>query len=164
MAHVANARSRRKVYELTPAGQEISRRMREHARARTIELSAPDGRRTVLGAEAIEALRHAGLREAEAVQRVLASKVVEMPRAEPAKPAAVPSRTFFGRADERRFLEEWLVSRSRAVARGIGVGGGGPRPRPPRGPPQGSRPKILRPPDPPPHPHRPLSSFPGLPP
>src|SRR2546426_11677603 len=67
MAHVANARSRRKVYELTPAGQEISRRMREHARARTIELSAPDGRRTVLGAEAIDALRHAGLREAEAV-------------------------------------------------------------------------------------------------
>src|SRR2546428_3751808 len=134
MAHVANARSRRKVYELTPAGQEISRRMREHARARTIELSAPDGRRTVLGAEAIEALRHAGLREAEAVQRVLASEVVEMPRAEPAKPAAVPSRTFFGRADERRFLEEWLASGSRAVAVVIGVAAGGqgrpPAPRP----------------------------------
>src|SRR5207249_3184685 len=61
MAHVANARSRRKVYELTPAGQEISRRMREHARARTIELSAPEGRRTVLGAEAIDAMPHGGL-------------------------------------------------------------------------------------------------------
>src|SRR2546427_887172 len=98
--------------------------MREHARARTIELSAPDGRRTVLGAEAIDALRHAGLREAEAVQRVLASEVVEMPRAEPAKPAAVPSRTFFGRADERRFLEEWLVSGARAVAVALAAGGG----------------------------------------
>src|SRR5947208_14408148 len=95
MAHVANARSRRKVYELTPAGQEISRRMREHARARTIELSAPAGRPPVLGAEAIEALRHAGLREAEAVQRSLASHVGELPRPEPTKPIPIPSRTFF---------------------------------------------------------------------
>src|SRR3989442_12628157 len=123
MAHFANARSRRKVYDLAPAGQEISRRMREHGRARTIELSAPDGRRTGLGAEAIDALRHAGLREAEAVQRVLASDVVEMPRPEPAKPAAVPSRAFFGRADERRFLEERLAPRSRAVARPIRLPG-----------------------------------------
>src|SRR5256885_4053006 len=146
MAHVANARSRRKVYELTPAGQEISRRMREHARARPIELSAPDGRRTVLGAEAIEALRHAGLREAEAVQRVLASEVVEMPRAEPAKPAAVPSRTFFGRADERRFLEEWLVSRSRAVALLTGLAGGAPSPVPSPALPQGHRPRNPPPP------------------
>src|SRR5437879_8729812 len=122
-AHVAHGRSRRKVYALTPAGQEISRRMREHARARTIELSAPEGRRTVLGGEAIDALRHAGLREAEAVQRVLVSEVVEMPRPEPAKPAAVPSRTFFGRADERRFLVEGLVSGSGAVAVVIGVAG-----------------------------------------
>src|SRR5712691_105274 len=104
-AHVANARSRRKVYELTPAGQEISRRMREHARARTLELSSADGRRVVLGAEAIEALRHAGLREAEAVQRVLASDVVEMPRPQPPKSVPVRNRTFFGRADERRSLE-----------------------------------------------------------
>src|SRR5439155_1021008 len=123
MAHVANARSRRKVYELTPAGQEISRRMREHARARTIELSAPDGRRTVLGAEAIDALRHAGLREAEAVQRILASDVVEVPRPEPTKPSPVPSRTFFGREDELRILEGWLASDSRAVAVVIGVAG-----------------------------------------
>jgi len=80
MAHVTNARSRRKVYELTPSGQEASRRMRDHARTRTVELSGPDGRRVVPGAEAIEALRRAGLREAEAVQRVLAAEVVELPR------------------------------------------------------------------------------------
>src|SRR2546422_10287410 len=81
MAHVANARSRRKVYELTPAGQEVSRRMREHPRARTIELSAPDGRRTVLGAEAIGGLGHAGLRGSGAEQRVPPSRSVQMPRA-----------------------------------------------------------------------------------
>src|SRR5438445_11144533 len=118
--------------------------MREHARARTIELSAPDGRRTVLGAEAIEALRHAGLREAEAVQRVLASEVVEMPRAEPAKPAAVPSRTFFGRAAERRFLEESLASGPRAVAGLTGVPGIRRSPPPARAPAQERPPERLR--------------------
>src|SRR2546428_5650417 len=144
MAQVANARSRRKVYELTPGGQEISRRMREHARARTIELSAPEGRRTVLGAEAIDALRHAGLREAEAVQRVLASEVVEMPRAEPAKPAAVPSRAFFGRADERRFLAERLASGSRAGSVVIGVAGIGKSPLLARAPAEERPPELLR--------------------
>jgi len=144
MAHVANARSRRKVYELTPAGQEISRRMREHARARTIELSAPEGRRTVLGAEAIEALRHAGLREAEAVQRILASDVVELPRPEPTKPAPVPSRTFFGRDAERRILEGWLASDSRAVAVVIGVAGIGKSALLARALADERRPKLLR--------------------
>src|SRR3989442_2827146 len=65
MAHVANARSRRKVYALTPAGQEISRRMREPARAPTIELSAPAGRRAVPRAQAAGALRHSGLPHAQ---------------------------------------------------------------------------------------------------
>jgi len=144
MAHVANARSRRKVYELTPAGQEISRRMREHARSRTVELSGPEGRRTVAGTEAIDALRHAGLREAEAVQQVLTSDVVELPRPEPTKPAAVPSRTFFGRADERRVLGGWLASDSRAVAVVIGVAGIGKSALLARAIAEERRPKLLR--------------------
>ena len=144
MAHVANARSRRKVYELTAGGQEVARRMREHARNRTIELSAPEGRRTVLGTEAIEALRHAGLREAEAVQRILASDVVELPRLDPTKPTAAPSRTFFGRADERRFLEGWLASDSRAVAVVIGVAGIGKSALLARTLAEERRPKLLR--------------------
>ncbi len=144
MAHVANARSRRKVYELTPAGQEISRRMREHARVRTIDLSGPEGRRTVAGAEAIDALRHAGLREAEAVQRILASDVVELPRPQPTKPAAVPTRTFFGRADERRLLEGWLASDSRAVAVVIGVAGIGKSALLARTVAEERRPKLIR--------------------
>src|SRR5207245_3374688 len=36
MAHVANARSRRKEYELTPAGHEISRRTRGYAARLTV--------------------------------------------------------------------------------------------------------------------------------
>src|SRR5213076_1212833 len=39
MAHVAHARSRRKVYDLTSSGQEIARKMRDHARSRTVQLT-----------------------------------------------------------------------------------------------------------------------------
>ncbi|HKW42914.1 MAG TPA: tetratricopeptide repeat protein, partial [Thermoplasmata archaeon] len=122
MAHVANARSRRKVYDLTPGGQEVARRMRDHARSRAVVVSGPGGRRDVLGAEAIDLLRRVGLRESEAIQRVLASDVIEVPRPEPVADVA-PSRPFFGRDPERRALADWLSSDVRAVAVVIGVAG-----------------------------------------
>src|SRR5207247_490952 len=80
MAHVAHARSRRKVYELTHTGQEIARKMRDHARSRTVQLNETGGLREVPGSEAIEALRRTGLRESDAVQHVLAADVIEVPR------------------------------------------------------------------------------------
>src|SRR2546421_5121045 len=122
MAHVAHARSRRKVYELPPAGQEVARRMREHARAGTVQLTEPQGVREVLGSDAIEALRRSGLRESEAVQQVLASDVIELPRPEAPK-APVPSRPFFGRTEERQRLQAWLAAETPSVAVLIGVAG-----------------------------------------
>ena len=122
MAHVAHARSRRKVYELTHAGQEVARRMREHARSRTVQLNEPQGIREVLGSDAIEALRRSGLRESEAVQMVLAADVIELPRPEAPK-AAVPSRPFFGRTEEHRTLREWLASDAPSFAILLGVAG-----------------------------------------
>src|SRR5256886_11167167 len=109
MAHVARARSRRKVYELPHAGQEVARRMREHARSRTVQLNEPQGVREVLGSDAIEALRRSGLRESEAVQMVLAADVIELPRPEAPK-AALPSRPSFGRTAVHRTLRAWLGS------------------------------------------------------
>src|SRR2546430_1655165 len=122
MAHVAHARSRRKVYELTHAGQEVARRMREPARPRPVQLNEPQGVREVLGSDAIEALRRSGLRESEAVQMVLAADVIELPRLEVAK-AAVPSRPFFGRREEHRTLREWLASDAPSFAILLGVAG-----------------------------------------
>ncbi|HYS99442.1 MAG TPA: tetratricopeptide repeat protein [Thermoplasmata archaeon] len=122
MAHVANARSRRKVYDLTPAGQEVARRMREHAKGRAVTLLGPEGRREVAGHEAIDALRRAGLRESEAVQRILAADVVEILRPA-AKPSPAPGRAFFGRAMEITALRDWLASDTRPVAIVIGVAG-----------------------------------------
>src|SRR3989475_9402206 len=138
MAHVAHARSRRKVYELTHAGQEVARRMREHARSRTVQLNEPQGVREVLGSDAIEALRRSGLRESEAVQMVLAADVIELPRPEAPK-AAVPSRPFFGRREEHRTLREWLPSHPPSLAILLGVAGIG---KPPLvAPPPSARPR-----------------------
>src|SRR3989475_8751233 len=122
MPHVAQARPGRRVYELPPAGGEVARRMREHARARTVQLSEPQGVREVLGSDAIEALRRSGLRESEAVQQVLASDVIELPRPEAPK-APVPSRPFFGRTDDGQRLQAWLAAETPSVAVLIGVAG-----------------------------------------
>src|SRR6184192_955977 len=122
MAHVAHARSRRKVYDLTSSGQEIARKMRDHARSRTVQLNETGGLREVPGSEAIEALRRTGLRESDAVQHVLAADVIEVPRPEGPK-AEPPGRPFFGRADEQATLRAWLDSSSNTVAMVIGVAG-----------------------------------------
>jgi len=123
IAHVASAKVRRKVYVPTPAGLELARRMREHARTRTVALVGPEGRREARGEEAIMALRQAGLREAEAVQRVLAADVVDVPVPEPPRPVRAASRPFFGRVEERRRLRDWLTSDARPVAVLVGVAG-----------------------------------------
>ncbi len=123
MAHVATAKTRRKVYVLTPSGQELARRMREHARRRTVRLVGPEGEREVRGEEALEALRKAGIREVEGIQRILAGDVVDLrpretPRAEP--PA---NSVFFGRGGELAILRRWLETDSRPVAVVVGVAG-----------------------------------------
>ena len=123
MAHVAAAKVRRKVYALTPSGQEIARRMREHARLRTVILSSRDGTREVRGEEALEALRKHGLRESEAVQRVLASDRISLAPPEPPKPAPPPGRPFFGRAAEINALAAWLAKDPRPLAVVVGVAG-----------------------------------------
>lgn len=123
MSHVAGARSRRKVYFLLPAGQEIARRMRDHAKARRVLLVGPEGSREVPGAEAMEALRREGLKEMQAVQRVPASDLVELARPEPPRAPAAPTRPFFGREAERAALRAWLERDPSPVAVLVGVAG-----------------------------------------
>ena len=123
MAHVANAKVRRKVYALTPSGQEIARRMREHARTRSVTLRSPEGPQTVSGEEAIARLRKSGVREAEAVQRVLVDEVIDTSPPEPPKPSPPPGRPFFGRATELRAAREWLAAEGAPMAVVVGVAG-----------------------------------------
>ena len=123
VAHVAKARTRRKVYVLAPSGFEIARRMREHAKARRVVVMEADGGREVSGAEAIESLRRLGVRESEAYERVLTFDVIELLRAEPPPPARAPKADFFGREDELRTVRAWLASEDAPVAVVVGVAG-----------------------------------------
>ncbi len=105
MAHVASAKTRRKVYVLTPSGQDLARRMREHARARPTFLAGPHGTQEVTGERALVLLRGRGMRESEILQKILAGAVIDL--APPASLAATPPaarRPFFGRAEEIRTL------------------------------------------------------------
>lgn len=123
MAHVATARTRRKVYVLTPSGQELARRMREHARTRAVVLVTEDGERELRGEEALDALRATGVREWEGVQRILAGDVLDLrPHVTP-PPAPPEGRPFFGRAGELAALRAWLRIDPRPVAIVIGVAG-----------------------------------------
>ena len=124
MAHVPEGRTRRKVYFLLPAGREVARRMREHARAKRVTLAGPDGSREASGLDAIEALRRVGLREAEAIQQVLAADIVHLGPAA-ASPSAPPVRAppFFGRDRELRDLRAWLAPDEGPVAVVVGVAG-----------------------------------------
>ena len=123
MAHVATAKTRRKVYVLTPSGQELARRMREHARTRAVRLIGPEGERQTTGEEALDALRKAGIREVEGIQRILAGEVVDLrPREEPRPPPPTTS-AFFGREAELETLRAWLDRDPRPVAVVVGVAG-----------------------------------------
>jgi len=123
MAHVATARTRRKVYGLTPAGQEIARRMREYAHTRTVTLVAPEGTREATGEEVLEVLRRNGMREFVGIQRILAGGVVDLRPKEAPKAEAPPGRVFFGRPAERERLRAWLADDPRPVAVIVGVAG-----------------------------------------
>ena len=123
MAHVATAKTRRKVYVLTPSGQDLARRMRDHARTRAVRLVTPDGAREVRGEEALEALRGAGIREVEGIQRILAGDVVDLRPREPPRPVPATQRAFFGREEELDTLRRWLAGDARPVAVIVGVAG-----------------------------------------
>ena len=123
MAHVATARTRRKVYVLTPAGQDLARRMREHARTRDVLLVTGDGTREVRGDEALDALRAAGIREWDGVQRILAGGVVDLRPHESPRTAPPTRRPFYGRTGELATLRSWLRDDARPLAVVIGVAG-----------------------------------------
>ncbi len=123
MAHVAGARTRRKVYELTPAGQELARRMRDYARSRVVTVLTPDAPREMTGEEALDALRKVGIREAEGIQRILANGAVTLAPREPPKTPAVPKPPFYGRGAELERLRRWRTEDPRPIAVVVGVAG-----------------------------------------
>ncbi len=125
MAHVAGARTRRKVYFLTSAGVTLSRALKDHARGKTVLLADGPDRREVRGEEAIESLKARGFRESEATQLVLASELVDLrKRRRPGETGLPAAEPFVDREEELRALRDWLASPS-PLALVLGVAGVG---------------------------------------
>src|SRR5213594_1556143 len=125
MSHVAGARTRRKVYFLTPAGAGAARALRDHARTKSVLLADRDERREVPGAEAIETLKARGVREPEATQLVLNGDLVDVHVRRPGTGRDLPTaEPFVDRTSELAALQTWLISPGRlAIILGIaGIG------------------------------------------
>ncbi|HLE46126.1 MAG TPA: tetratricopeptide repeat protein [Thermoplasmata archaeon] len=123
VAHVVGARTRRKVYFLLPAGMEVARRMREHAKTRRVVVLDGEGSREILGAAAVDLLKRHGAREIDAILEVLGRDLIEVARPEAPRPAPAPRPAFFGREEERGTLRAWLGSTGPSFFVLIGVAG-----------------------------------------
>ena len=123
MAHVVAAKTRRKVYGLTPPGQELARKMREHARATTVVLVDPAGHREMRGEQVLALLRDRGVKEAEGLQRILSGGVIDLTPPPTPLEEPPPRRTFVGREAELGTLQEWLDARVEPIAVVVGVAG-----------------------------------------
>jgi len=125
MAHVAGARTRRKVYFLTSSGAALGRALRDHARGKTVLLADGAERREARGDEAIESLKARGLREGEATQVVLASDLVDLRRRHrPGERDLPTAEPFVDRDAELAALRDWLASPA-PLALVLGVAGVG---------------------------------------
>ena len=125
MAHVAGARTRRKVYSLTPAGAGAARALRDHARGKAVLLLDAGERREVRGEEAIDALKGRGIREPEAIQLILGGDLVDVRSQRHAPSRDLPATEFFvDRQRELAALRSWLASpASLAIVLGMaGIG------------------------------------------
>jgi len=106
LAHIRGFRHRRKVYTLTLAGHRRVAALLQQVRGRQYVVHFPDGdRRELPGTDALAMLQSSGLREAEALLRLLETDAV---RVDGEAPCPAPVR-LIGRARERAAIAEFLV-------------------------------------------------------
>jgi len=112
MAHVAGAKTRRKVYALTHNGAPHARALRDLAREKRILLVDAAERHDARGEDAIAALKGRGVREPEAIQLVLTSDVIDLGEVRPAAwtPEIPIPQPFVDREAELESLKAWLAS------------------------------------------------------
>jgi DNA-binding MarR family transcriptional regulator len=121
-AHVDGAKTKRKVYFLTLAGEEKARNMRGFAKEKKVRLLEPEkGMTEVDGDTAIRRLKKLGVHENKALELVLQLDEIE-PLAyeamlEPERKRGIrPPTLFFGRTDELEKMDDWLKGESRFLA------------------------------------------------
>lgn len=115
LAHVVKAKTRRKVYELTPAGERIANEVKDEARRKKVRLLDDNGGTECTGIEAIRLLCSRGLTETEAFSRILMSEAVHVAADHKSVSADSREEGFFGRDQETAKLRRWLGSPGKAV-------------------------------------------------
>ena len=115
LAHVVKAKTRRKVYELTPAGERIADEVKDKARRKKVRLLDGNGGMECTGIDAIRLLCSRGLTETEAFSRILMSEAVHVAADLKIVRAEGGEEGFFGRDQEIAKLRRWLGSPGKAV-------------------------------------------------
>lgn len=108
LAHVNKARSRRKVYFLTPTGERAAQGMRQRAREAAARWIDPEGEvHEGRGEEVIQAARRLERPLTPVNEALLTGAVVDLREPEVAAPP-LPTQEFVGREEELQQLRDWL--------------------------------------------------------
>ncbi len=125
LAHVNGAKTRRKVYSLTLAGERLARDLKDAARMKRVKLLDGNGGIECTGQEAIKALCSKGLCESEATIKVLTSEAIPVLSNGNNWHEKVAPEGLVGRDQEFSRLNRWLHSPGKAVCVLSGVDGVG---------------------------------------
>jgi tetratricopeptide (TPR) repeat protein/DNA-binding MarR family transcriptional regulator len=123
LAHVVRAKSRRKVYTLTSAGDEIASELKDAARHKTVKLLDGNGGIECSGHEALKALSSLGYNESEALIKILTTEAITITGSRRSGSESPANTDLVGRGQELEKLNRWLRSPGKAVCVLSGAGG-----------------------------------------
>jgi len=125
LAHVAKAKSRRKVYYLTMEGDVLAGELKDSARRKVVKLLDGNGGKMCLGLEAMKALSSQGYSESEAIIKVLTTEAMAVESGRRKADSAPATADMVGRVQELERLNRWLRSPGKAVCVLSGADGSG---------------------------------------
>ncbi len=117
LAHVMRAKTRRKVYNLTRAGEESANELKENAKQKRVRIIDGNGGLECSGLEALRMLCSQGMSESEAYSLMLTSDAITIPN-DGRKCNVVDAEGFdglFGRDQEMSRITRWFQSPGKAV-------------------------------------------------
>jgi tetratricopeptide (TPR) repeat protein/DNA-binding MarR family transcriptional regulator len=125
LAHVVRAKSRRKVYSLTRAGDEIAGELKDAARRKTVRLLDHNGGTMCLGTDALKVLCSSGYSESEAFIKILTTETMTIEGGRRNGNESPVNTDLIGRGQELERLNRWLRSPGKAVCVLAGADGTG---------------------------------------
>ena len=123
LAHVAMAKSRRKVYSLTRAGNDAAEDLKNKARSKKVRILDGNGGMEHSGHEVLKVLASAGVPESDALIKILTTEAI--PVTDGHRNGAADAPSLIGREQEIARLDRWLRSPGKAVCVLIGADGVG---------------------------------------